>query len=207
MTKLVYFGGQKGGGGKTTTTHLFCLGAILTHQPAAYILTDPHRSPRPEGRPYSVIDGRDPDVLAQIIQNSQAGGNGWLAIDGGGNRQAFDEEMARICGLSIIPFNDTEESLEVAGKDLARMERSFALPTAWPNNSKAQEASRHYIGALSSAFPGRVIPSLSLAVHSTNELTAHALGNPSSPVRILARKVYGLVGELYQNHGRKVIAA
>lgn len=207
MTDIVYFGGQKGGSGKTTTTHLFCLGSILAHQPAAYVLTDPHRSPRPKGRPYSVIDGRDPDTLAQIVRNSQAGGNGWLAIDGGGNRQAFDVEMARICGLAIIPFNDTEESVEAAAKDLMRMERSFALPTAWPSNLKAQESSKRFIEALSASFPGRVIPTMSVAVHSTNELTGHELGNPLSPVRILARKVFGLVGELYEEQGQTVPAA
>ena len=197
MTELVYIGGQKGGSGKTTT-HLFCLGSILAHQPAAYVLTDPHRSPRPKGRPYSVIDGRNPDTLAQIVQNSQAGGNGWLAVDGGGNRQAFDVEMAKICGLSIIPFNDTEESVEAAAKDLMRMERSFGLPTAWPSNIKAQESSRRFIDALTVSFPGRVIPSISVAVHSTNELTGHELGNPLSPVRILARKVFSIVSDLYE---------
>ncbi len=197
MTKLVYFGGQKGGSGKTTSTHLFCLGSILCGQPAAYVLTDPHRSPKADGRPYGVIDGRNPQTLAQIIETSQAAGNGWLAIDGGGNRQAFDEEMSRLCGLCIIPFNDHEESLEAAAKDLGRLERAFALPTAWPANSKAQESSRRFIDALESAFPGHVIPTLSPFVHSVNELTGHSLGNPSTPVRSLARKVFEVVADLY----------
>lgn len=207
MTDLVYFGGQKGGSGKTTTTHLFCLGSILAQQPAAYVLTDPHRSPRPRGRPYSVIDGRDPTTLAGIIHNSQAGGNGWLAIDGGGNRQAFDVEMASLCGLSIIPFNDTEESVEAAAKDLMRMERAFALPAAWPSNSKAQESSRRFIEALTVSFPGRVIQALSVSVHSTNELTGNELGNPLSPVRMLARRVYAIVTELHEQQGQQIAPA
>jgi predicted nucleic acid-binding protein len=40
-TKLVFFGGSKGGVGKCATSHLACLGAILCNQPAAYVLTDP----------------------------------------------------------------------------------------------------------------------------------------------------------------------
>jgi hypothetical protein len=48
-TKLVFFGGSKGGVGKSATSHLACLGAILCNQPAAYVLTDPDREIRDKG--------------------------------------------------------------------------------------------------------------------------------------------------------------
>ena len=82
MSNIVYIGGRKGGSGKTTTAHLACLGAILRGQPAAYILTDPHRSLKHEGRPYSVMDGRDVNALAKIISSSHNIPNGWFVIDG-----------------------------------------------------------------------------------------------------------------------------
>src|SRR5579884_227822 len=63
-TKLVFFGGSKGGVGKSTNAHLACLGAILCNQPAAYVLTDPDREIREKGRPYEVLDGREPKELA-----------------------------------------------------------------------------------------------------------------------------------------------
>ena len=103
MTNIIFIGGQKGGSGKSTTSHLFCLGAILCGQPAAYVLTDPQRTPKAEGRPYGVIDARLPETLAQVIQSSTASGNGWLCIDGGGNRQAFDEQMSTRYPRRIAP--------------------------------------------------------------------------------------------------------
>ena len=76
MTSSIYFGGVKGGSTKTTTTHLACLGAVLRNHPAAYVLTDPERNVRGEGRPYGVLDGRRPEKLAEILSashNSPAG--------------------------------------------------------------------------------------------------------------------------------------
>lgn len=101
MSHSVYFGGRKGGATKTTTSHLFCLGAILHKQPAAYVLTDPDRQLKEEGRPYSVLDGRNPGELAKILGTIDAHRNGWWVIDGGGNRPAFDAEMAKIADLVV----------------------------------------------------------------------------------------------------------
>jgi len=67
-TKTVFFGGNKGGVGKSLISHLACLGAILHDQPAAYVLTDPVRELRGEGRPYSVLDGKEPTALANILK-------------------------------------------------------------------------------------------------------------------------------------------
>jgi hypothetical protein len=94
-TKLVYWGGSKGGVGKSTNAHLSCLGAILSGQPAAYVLTDPDREMRGKGRPYEVLDGRKPNDLASILKASRMTSGGWLIIDGGGNRPAFDSGDCR----------------------------------------------------------------------------------------------------------------
>lgn len=48
-------------------SHAACLGAILHNQPAVYVLTDPLRKLRKEGRPYGVLDGKEPVSLANII--------------------------------------------------------------------------------------------------------------------------------------------
>jgi hypothetical protein len=197
MTNIIFVGGQKGGSGKSTTSHLFCLGAILSGQPAAYVLTDPQRAPKAEGRPYGVIDARLPDTLAQVIASSTAAGNGWLCIDGGGNRQAFDEHMATIAVLTIVPFGDTEESLEAAARDLARLQNAYALPTAWPTNKKAQDASYWLIEGLERVHPGRVLLPPSLFVHSCNELLGTTLDNPSTAVRSLARRIFQSVSLLH----------
>lgn len=198
-TKIIFFGGQKGGTGKTSTALLFCLGAVLRKQPAAYVLTDPQRTLKPNGRPFGVIDGRDPAKLAKLIEASQATQNGWLVIDGGGNRQAFDEAVAKIAGLSIIPFRDSEEDLEPAVKDLIRLQNSFALPTAWPTNPKAQEAVSRFLDAMEHVHPMRVLRPVYF-VHSVFELLGESLENPSSTVRNAARRVFDHISEAYEEH-------
>jgi len=200
MTNLVFIGGQKGGTTKTTTAHLMCLGAILHKQPAAYVLTDPHRSIKAEGRPYGVLDGRDPLKLAQIITASQNTQNGWLIIDGGGNRQAFDKEMATAADITLLPFRDSEEDLEAVSRDLAALPNSFALPSAWPTNKHAQQAAQRFIDALARAFPLRVITTPVYFVHSTSELLGASLENPSTTVRNAARRSYGILAEAYDVH-------
>lgn len=200
MTNLVFIGGQKGGTTKTTTAHLMCLGAILHKQPAAYVLTDPHRSIKAEGRPYGVLDGRDPLQLAQILTVSQNTQNGWLIIDGGGNRQAFDKEMAVAADITLLPFRDSEEDLEAVSRDLAALPNSFALPSAWSTNKHAQQASQRFIDALERAYPLRVIRTPIYFVHSTFELLGASLENPSTPVRNAARRSFGILAETYDAH-------
>src|ERR1017187_406704 len=93
--KLVAVLGEKGGTTKPATAHLLCLGAYLHGVPAAYVLTDPKRKIRGEGRPYAVLDGRLPEQLAVILQSSASNLNGWLIIDGGSNRPDFDAEVSK----------------------------------------------------------------------------------------------------------------
>lgn len=201
MTNLVYIGGQKGGTTKTTTAHLMCLGAILRKQPAAYVLTDPHRSVKAEGRPYGVLDGRDPAKLAQIIMASQSTQNGWLIIDGGGNRQAFDKEMAEAADLTILPFRASEEDLEAVSRDLAALPNSLALPSAWATNKHAQDAAQGFIDALAKAYPLRVIQSPVYFVNSVYELLGASLDSPSTPVRNAARRSFDILEDSYEAPG------
>jgi chromosome partitioning protein len=129
MTNIVYIAGGKGGTGKTTTSHLACLGAILRNQPAAYVLTDPERKVRGDGRPYGVLDGRMPDMLAHILNANRSTLNGWLIIDGGGNRPAFDAELAAEAGLCLLPFRASEEDLDTVATDLQRLPTAIRLLT------------------------------------------------------------------------------
>src|SRR4051794_34435548 len=137
MSHLVYIGGRKGGCGKTTTAQLLCLGAILQRQPATYVLTDPEKELKPEGRPYGVIDGRDPAVLAQIIANNANVLNGWLIVDGGGNRPTFDAAISGNADLCLLPFGDDEEMTETVRKDMEALPHALAWPVNWPSNRLA----------------------------------------------------------------------
>lgn len=195
MSNLIFIGGQKGGTTKTTTAHLMCLGSILRGQPAAYVLTDPHRTLKPEGRPYGVMDGRDAETLARIIAASGDTKNGWLVIDGGGNRPDFDRAIAAQAQLTILPFRCSEEDLETVSKDLSAIPNSVALPSAWPTNKHAQEAAQKFIDALDEVFPGRVIKTPIYFVNSALELLGNSLDSPSTPVRNAARRAFTILTE------------
>lgn len=198
MSNLIFIGGQKGGTTKTTTAHLMCLGAILRGQPAAYVLTDPNRSLKPEGRPYGVMDGRDGGDLARIITASSNTKNGWLIVDGGGNRPDLDRAIAEQAQLTILPFRDSEEDLETISRDLSAMPNAVALPSAWPTNKRAQDAAQKFIDALEQVFPGRIIRTPIYFVHSTLELLGKRLDSPSTPVRNAARRAYSILAESLQ---------
>ena len=199
MSNIVYIGGRKGGSGKTTTAHLVCLGAILRGQPAAYILTDPHRSLKHEGRPYSVMDGRDVNTLAKIISSSHNIPNGWFVIDGGGNRPEFDRAIAAQADLTVLPFRNSAEDTDSVKRDLDEMPLALAWPTAWPTNVFARNEAQTLMDDLLQNYPGRVILSPVEFVNSSNELLAHVLDNPSTRLRSSARNAYLTMTDVYES--------
>lgn len=196
-TKIVFFGGSKGGVGKSTTSHLACLGAILCNQAAAYVLTDPDRKIRDKGRPYDVLDGTDPKQLAQILKASQSTSDGWLIIDGGGNRPAFDSAIAEEADLCIFSFRPSHEDMDTVSDDMERISGGLAWPTAWPTNLFAIPAAQSFINRLSKKFPGRVITKPIPFVNSASDLLAESLDSPSPPVRRLARRVFSVMEQQY----------
>jgi hypothetical protein len=202
-TKLVFFGGSKGGVGKSATSHLACLGAILCNQPAAYVLTDPDREIRDKGRPYDVLDGRQPKQLANILSASQSTPDGWLIIDGGGNRPAFDSALAEEVDLCIFPFRPSHEDMDTVSRDMDRIENALAWPTAWPTNIFAIPAAQGFINRLSKKYPSRVITKPIPFVNSASDLLAESLESPSPPVRRLARKVFSVMEQQFERRNVK----
>ena len=192
-TKLVFFGGSKGGVGKSATSHLACLGAVLSNQPAAYVLTDPDREIRDKGRPYDVLDGRQPKQLASILEASRSSPDGWLIIDGGGNRPAFDSAIAEEVDLCIFPFRPSHEDMDTVSKDMERIENALAWPAAWPTNIFAIPSAQSFINKLARKYPSRVITKPIPFVNSASDLLAESLDSPSPPVRRLARKVFAVM--------------
>jgi cellulose biosynthesis protein BcsQ len=202
-TKLVFFGGSKGGVGKSATSHLACLGAILCNQAAAYVLTDPDREIRDKGRPYDVLDGRQPKDLANILNASRSTSEGWLIIDGGGNRPAFDSAIAEEADLCIFPFRPSHEDMDTVSQDMDRITNALAWPAAWPTNIFAIPAAQGFINRLAKKYPSRVITKPIPFVNSASDLLAESLETPSPPVRRLARKVFSLMEDAYARRATK----
>jgi chromosome partitioning protein len=188
--KSVAILGGKGGTTKTATSHLLCLGADLQGLPACYVLTDPQRKVRGEGRPYAVLDGRLPEQLALIFSSRDANLNGWLIIDGGGNRPEFDKKIAENVDLTIIPFRASEEDIDTVAQSLSSLPNSLAWPSAWPTNAFAINSARYLIDGLNKAFPQRIIQPPIPFVNSISDLLALTLVVPSTVVRAAARKAF-----------------
>ena len=198
--KSVAILGKKGGTTKTASSHLLCLGAYLYGIPAAYVLTDPTRKVRGEGRPYAVLDGRMPEQLALIFNSSQNNLNGWLFIDGGGNRPEFDVEVARHVDLTIIPFRASEEDIDTVAQSLTEIPNALAWPSAWPTNAFATNAAQYLVDALGKAFPNRIMSPAIPFVNSISDLLSSALATPSSAVRQTARKSFAAMQDYYDIH-------
>jgi hypothetical protein len=207
MSIPVYVGGQKGGTTKSTTAHLLCLGAVLNKQPAAYVLTDPKRPLKLDGRPYGVLDGREPHQLAQIIAANQSTLNGWLVFDGGGNRPEFDKTMAGEALLCLLPFRDSDEDDEMLRLDLAAIPNGVAWPAAWPTNPMAATKAQRYIDNLVRDFPSRVIERPIYFINSAKELLDKALGEPSTVVRTAARRAFEIMSDLARTNERPIFVA
>lgn len=199
MSNLIFVGGRKGGASKTVTSHLICLGAYLKREPAAYILTDPERALKASGRPYGVVDGRDNDVLSQILGSAGKAANGWTVIDGGGNRPAFDKVVAEQVDLTILPFMASEEDVEMVAASLVDIPNAIAIPAAWTTNAMAKKSNQGYIDAVKTAFPGRIIETPLPFVTSAAELLASDLGNPSTRVRNAARRTFEIISEAFSS--------
>jgi chromosome partitioning protein len=198
--KSVAILGGKGGTTKTATSHLLCLGADLRGLPACYVLTDPQRKVRGEGRPYAVLDGRLPEQLALIFSSRDANLNGWLIIDGGGNRPEFDKKVAENVDLTIIPFRASEEDIDTVAQSLSSLPNSLAWPSAWPTNAFAINSARYLIDGLSKAFPQRIVQPPIPFVNSISDLLALTLVVPSTVVRATARKAFQTLSNYYDGH-------
>jgi chromosome partitioning protein len=199
MKSIAVLGG-KGGTTKTATSHLLCLGAQLQGTPACYVLTDPLRKVRAEGRHYAVLDGRAPEQLAVIFSSRDASLNGWLIIDGGGNRPEFDKRISENVDLTVIPFRASEEDIDTVAESLSSLPHSLAWPTAWPTNPFAINTARYLLDGLSKAFPQRIIEPPIPFINSISDLLALNLVAPSTPVRAAARKAFAIMSDYYNSH-------
>ena len=196
MRSVAILGG-KGGTTKTASSHLICLGAFLHGIPAAYALTDPLRKVRGEGRLYAVLDGRMPEQLALILDSSRNNLNGWLVIDGGGNRPDFDIEVSKHVDLTIIPFRASEEDIDTVAQSLAAIPTALAWPSAWPTNSFAVNTAQYLLEALGKAFPQRIVSPPIPFVNSISDLLSSTLASPSTSVRHAARRAFGTMSDYY----------
>jgi len=145
------------------------------------------------------LDGRLPEQLALILDRSCNTLNGWLVIDGGGNRLDFDIEVAKHVDLTIIPFRASEEDIDTVAQSLTAIPTAMAWPSAWPTNNFAVNAAQYLLEGLGKAFPQRIMTPPIPFVNSISDLLTPTLASPSTAVRHAARKAYETVSDYYDD--------
>ena len=141
MGQIISLIGNKGGTGKTTLSHMLGQGLGLLGVRTVVALTDPTREPLSrEGRRYLPNDARRPEDLKRVALTLRSV-PGWVGIiDGGAGRVEFDQALARVSDLVLLPFRESHEDMRVVLQDLARIPHALALPSQWPTNAWAREA-------------------------------------------------------------------
>ena len=168
--KIIAFAGRKGGTGKTTNSHAAAHGLSMVGMPAAYVLTDKRQLPEDDKRVYTIIDGRTTGQLEQAVATAKAhNGAGFLVIDGGGNREAVDELLNSVADAVFLPFGASDDDVTTIAEDMARFPSAWAIPSNWPNNTKAKEIDGGYIDKLAELYPDRILIQLP-ATHAIRDL-------------------------------------
>lgn len=130
--KVVAFLGRKGGGGKTACSHILAMAFGLAGWKPVLIQTDLRTAVPPlaaPGRPYwlfalntAVAPEQAAASMAQIFERARKVEKGVVILDGGANRDAVDEGLARRADLVVCPVADGPEDFEVAVADRDRFE-------------------------------------------------------------------------------------
>jgi hypothetical protein len=126
--------------------------------------------------------------------------NGWLIIDGGGNRPEFDIEVSKHVDLTLIPFRASEEDIDTVAQSLAAMPKALAWPSAWPTNAFAVNSAQYLLEGLGKAFPQRIVTPAIPFVNSISDLLSSTLASPSTSVRHTARRTFETVSDYYDAH-------
>lgn len=198
--KTVGVFGEKGGTGKSLGGHLLCLGAYLMGAPALYVLTDPRRETRGKGRPYAVLDGKEPEQMATILSNSFTNHNSWLIVDGGGNRPEWDIAISQHLDLVLVPFRASQEDVDTAIQTMRSIPKALAWPWAWTTNAMAEQSAQKYIDRMTKEFPQRIIHPPVPFINSVSVLLDNELESPPTIVRSAARKAFSTMVDYYDTH-------
>lgn len=182
--------GTKGGTGKTTLAHLMGYGAALQGLPALVLHTDAREPERHQQRPYHYLDGRDPKTLYAALERAKAAPRGLAVLDGGGNRPAVAEVLARAADLVLIPCGIGGQDAPMALADLADLPGSLVIVNRWPMPKHPRRAKAEaYIAQIPA---DRILCRLgeSSAADRFSESDRAPWTTPSARVNSAARRLY-----------------
>lgn len=193
--------GSKGGTGKTTLAHTLSYGAVLNGHPTVFVHTD-HRPPLKQSRPYKYVDcSKNFSQIAKLIKAHQ-GQEGYLIIDGAGNRPHLDLWLTQSMDLVLIPVTNSAEDVRCAWQDLIRFndERVRIVINRWPANRMVRLVMQNYIAELPERRVAGKIPEVGgvrVFLEDRNWRT------PPTKVNNQARRVFRMTEQLLQVSSRE----
>lgn len=187
--------GTKGGASKTTTAHLICHG-LSKFMIRSILLTTDYAAGRKclsdEKRLYKTKSGQTEESLKNafirfenVDVSKYAAG---LVVDGGGNRQAVDDVLARYSDIILLPFKDSEEDIRVVIEDMKRLQTAYAIPSVWPTNIFATASAKRAIERLENEFPDRILKPVPVC-RATQQLLREDFSGVDSNVASLAKNL------------------
>lgn len=187
--------GAKGGASKTTTSHLMCHG-LSKYMIRSVLLTTDHAAGRKslddKNRLYKTHSGQtDASLKSTFVKFETFDVSKYsaaLIVDGGGNRSAVDDVLAKYSDIILLPFRDSEEDLRVVIEDMKRLPEAFALPSAWPTNSFASKHAEKALQEMEAKFPGRILQPVP-ACRATQKLLAEEYKDIDSMVTSISKNL------------------
>lgn len=195
--------GAKGGASKTTTAHLLCHG-LSKFMIRSILLTTDHAAGRKslddDKRLYSTRAGQTDESLKNAFTKFNtldvSKFSAALVVDGGGNRAAVDDVLAKYSDIILLPFKDSEEDLRVVMEDMKRLPSAYALPSAWPTNTFANAAADRILVAMEIQFPGRILNPVPVCRATQMLLVEEYKGVESSVSAIAKNLVFDMLSKL-----------
>ena len=187
--------GSKGGASKTTTSHLVCHG-LSKFMIRSILLTTDHSQGRKslgdENRLYKAVAGQtDQSLKNAFVKFDQVDVSKYsaaLVVDGGGNRQAVDDVLAKYSDIILLPFRDSEEDIRVVIEDMKRLPTGYALPSCWPTNNFANTAAERVLQKMEAEFPGRILKPVPVC-RATQQLLREEFLGVDSNVNSIAKNL------------------
>lgn len=217
--KVIACLGRKGGGGKTACSHILAMAFGLAGWKPVLVQTDLRTALPPlnaPGRPYWLFGlntAAEPEKaaesMAQVFERAKKTEGSVVILDGGANRDAVDEGLARRADLVLIPVADGPEDFEVAEADRKRFEALLRkrggggtpvqlLLNRWPGRRAEMEAFERedYVRDFMQRTEGVRLRTVVPRLKSAKALLDHASPESGHALRKVGRTLLDEVVEL-----------
>lgn len=219
----------EGGEGETACSHILAMAFGLAGWKPVLVQTDLRTAVPPlnaPGRPYWLFGlntAEQPEQaaasLTQVFDRARKTEGSVVVLDGGANRDAVDEGLARRADLVLIPVADGPEHFEVAVANRERFENHLRehgrdvpvrlLLNRWPGRKAEMDAflREDYVADFMASTEGLRLVTMVPRMKSAKALLDHTSPELGPAVRKVGRQlmeeVASLIGEKEPRKGRR----